>query len=390
MLRAFLIANHAALIDRCKARVADRAGPTAATRMEQDGIPLFLDQVIKTLEAEEASQGALSARISGASGGKVLERSEIGIAAARHAREMYQRGFSFEQMVRSYGDIFESITELADEEGVSIGVKRFKTLSRCLDNAIAGAVTEFAYQEESQAVDRSAHDADARLQALSQELRKHLQSAMLAVAAIRHSDLDLDGVTGDILDLSLVAMRKLLDRPAVAAAVGLPVHHHTIQLAAFINEVKTFTAPEAKARRCLLTVPEVDAGLEVDADGDMLFSVVGSLLENAFKFTRPLSEVTLNVYSAGDHVLIDVADNCGGLAPDGKERIFLASKRDRDDKPAFRHGLAACRRLVEMNGGTLEVRDVPGTGCVFTIKLPRHASPWHPQSVRSPERTLPL
>jgi hypothetical protein len=39
-----------------------------------------------------------------------------------------------------------------------------------------------------------------------------------------------------------------------------------------------------------------------------------------------------------------------------------------------RPGLAICRRSVEANGGTLRVRDVPGSGCVFTIELPRHVS----------------
>jgi signal transduction histidine kinase len=375
MLHDFLLANRDTLLDRCKTRIAQRATPKAATGMAQHGIPLFLDQLIRTLEAEEASQGAISARVSGASGGKVPERSEIGASAARHARELSQQGFSFDQMVRTYGDICQAITELAVEETAAINAVEFKTLNRCLDNAIADAVTEFAYQQESLAMVRGSLAADARQRALSQELRNHLQSATLAIAAIKTGDVGLNGVTGSILDLSLAAMRNVLDRPVplVAATVGLPLNHRPIGLADFITEIKTFTAPEALARRCVLTVPEVDAGLAVDADRDMLFSVVGSLLENAFRFTHPRSEVVLSAYSAGDHILIDVADNCGGLAPDGAEKVFLASKREDDDRPAFRHGLAACRRLIGMNGGALDVRDAPGTGCIFTIKLPRYA-----------------
>jgi signal transduction histidine kinase len=38
-------------------------------------------------------------------------------------------------------------------------------------------------------------------------------------------------------------------------------------------------------------------------------------------------------------------------------------------------GLSISRRSVEANHGTLSVRDVPGTGCVFTIDLPRHLDP---------------
>jgi len=41
--------------------------------------------------------------------------------------------------------------------------------------------------------------------------------------------------------------------------------------------------------------------------------------------------------------------------------------------PRLGLGLAISRRSVEENGGELRVRDVPGTGCVFTIDLPRHS-----------------
>ena len=42
------------------------------------------------------------------------------------------------------------------------------------------------------------------------------------------------------------------------------------------------------------------------------------------------------------------------------------------DRSGLGLGLAIARRSVEADGGTLSVRDVPGTGCVFTISLARH------------------
>jgi len=36
--------------------------------------------------------------------------------------------------------------------------------------------------------------------------------------------------------------------------------------------------------------------------------------------------------------------------------------------------LSICRSSVEANDGVLKVRDVPGSGCIFTIDLPRHAT----------------
>jgi signal transduction histidine kinase len=104
----------------------------------------------------------------------------------------------------------------------------------------------------------------------------------------------------------------------------------------------------------------------------MLFSAVGNLLQNAFKFTRPHTEVLLNAYATADRVLIDVEDNCGGLPPGDAERLFQPFTQGGADKSGVGLGLSICRRSVEANHGVLSVRDLPGKGCVFTIDLPRH------------------
>ncbi|HEX2140452.1 MAG TPA: ATP-binding protein, partial [Woeseiaceae bacterium] len=107
------------------------------------------------------------------------------------------------------------------------------------------------------------------------------------------------------------------------------------------------------------------------ADTDLLFSAVGNLLQNAFKFTRCHTEVTLKAYAAGDRIHITVEDNCGGLPAGGAEQIFRPFPQIDDDKSGVGLGLLICRRSVEASGGILSVRDVPGAGCVFTIDLPR-------------------
>ena len=107
----------------------------------------------------------------------------------------------------------------------------------------------------------------------------------------------------------------------------------------------------------------------------MLLTAVENLLQNAFKFTKPGTEVSLNARSAGDRVVIEVADHCGGLPPGGHEKLFLAFTQRSVNRAGVGLGLSICRRNVEANNGVLRVRDVPGTGCVFTIDLPRHIQP---------------
>jgi hypothetical protein len=64
-------------------------------------------------------------------------------SAARHGREVLQHGFTLDPVVHDYGDLCQAIMELAADRRASIGVDEFRTLNRCLDNAIAEAAVEF-------------------------------------------------------------------------------------------------------------------------------------------------------------------------------------------------------------------------------------------------------
>ena len=113
-----------------------------------NGVPLFLDQLIKTLEAEDVDDSVASLRISGASGGDGIALSELGVSAGAHGKQLLVLGYTVDQVVHDYGDLCQAITELAFERDAPFAVEEFRTLNRCLDNAIADAVTEFSYQRD--------------------------------------------------------------------------------------------------------------------------------------------------------------------------------------------------------------------------------------------------
>jgi signal transduction histidine kinase len=83
----------------------------------------------------------------------------------------------------------------------------------------------------------------------------------------------------------------------------------------------------------------------------------------------------LNVSATTDRIRIEVEDECGGLAPGSIEKMFQPFTQLGNDRSGLGLGLTICRNSVEASGGTLSVRDLPGTGCVFTIDLPRHSMP---------------
>jgi len=363
------------LIERCRLKVAKRLAPKGAGKELAYGIPSFLDQLIKTLEVEQTSEPMRSRKVSGPAGGGAVV-SEIAATAALHGRELSEQGFTVDQVVHDYGDLCQAITDLAFERQAPVGVDEFRTLNRCLDNAIADSVSEFTHQRDLLITDAGVHALNERLGFFAHELRNLIQSATLAVAAIKVGNVGLAGATGAVLDRSLIGLRNLVDRSLadVRVTAGMPVRSQRIALAGFIGEVRMVASLEAQARGCELAVPAVDPSLAVEADRDLLLSAVGNLLQNAFKFTGENTEVLLHAHASGDRVMIDIEDNCGGLPPGDAERMFEPFTQASADKSGLGLGLSICRRSVEAIGGVLSVRNRPGIGCVFTVDLPRPAS----------------
>ena len=113
MMHAFLANNRTDLIARCKAKVAARPQRGASEVQLSNGVPMFLDQLIRTLRAEEAGAYEESIGISGTSGGDALAPSEIGVSAAAHGASLLGLGYTVDQVVHDYGDLCQAITDLA-------------------------------------------------------------------------------------------------------------------------------------------------------------------------------------------------------------------------------------------------------------------------------------
>ena len=96
-MHAFLLRHRDELITRCKAKVAARPRRDATTAQLANGVPLFLSQLTRTLQAEEDGEDAESILISGPAGGDVTALSEIGVSATAHGKQLLQLGYSANQ-----------------------------------------------------------------------------------------------------------------------------------------------------------------------------------------------------------------------------------------------------------------------------------------------------
>lgn len=371
VLHEFLSEYRLTLIDRCRQMVAARTVANGSGSVLIHGVPIFLDQVINTLRIERTSESGGGPRGSGLSSGEAA--AEISATATRHGRELATHGFTLDHVVRDYGDVCQAITNLADEQRVSIEVGEFRTLNRCLDNAIADGVTEYALQDRQSAAADGVRALHTRLGSLAHELRNYIYTATLALKAMRTGEVGLTGATGDVLDRSLVSIRTLIDRSLadVRVTAGLAARPEMIDVASFVAEAAASATFEARARDCQFVIADIDQGLAVLADREMLHSAVGNLLQNAFKFTQQNTVVSLHASASADRVLVEVADHCGGLPKGAADTLFSPFHQRGDDRSGLGLGLDICRRAVEANSGHLRVRDNPGVGCIFTVDLPR-------------------
>src|SRR5687767_8284830 len=238
MLHEFLTDNRADLIERCRLKVAQRSASRVRPAELTHGIPLFLDQLIKTLQVEQTAEPMKSRRVSGPAGGGSPVSSELGTTAALHGRELLQQGFTVDQVVHDYGDLCQAITDLAVERNAPIEIDEFRTLDRCLDNGIADAVTEYAYQRNFDMTNTGVQALNERLGFLAHELRNLLHTATLAFTAIKAGNVGANGPTGDVLGHSLIGLRTLVDRSLadVRVAAGMPPRHELICLADFVDQ----------------------------------------------------------------------------------------------------------------------------------------------------------
>ena len=187
-LYEFIGAHRDELIGRCRAKVAKRSSPPPTEAEITHGVPLFLDQL-----CEELRHGP-------------SKTHEISKSATAHGQELLRQGFSVSQVVHDYGDICQSVTDLAVEVEAPISTEDFRTLNRTLDDAIASAVTEYT------------HGQDVTRDGASHQVQSLTETAIAAFEVLQTGRVGIGGSTGAVLLRSLVGIRAtFVDRKPAAA-----------------------------------------------------------------------------------------------------------------------------------------------------------------------------
>ena len=176
----FIGKNRDELIRRCRVKVATRSAPRPTEAEINHGVPLFLEQL-----SAELRQGPSKA-------------DAINQSAMEHGHDLLLQGFTISPVVHDYGDVCQSITDLAVETNAPISAEDFRTLNRCLDDAIAGAVSEYSHEENV-----------SRLGA-TEQIRYLTETALTAFEVLRTGRVGVGGSTGTVVLQSLIGIRDAL------------------------------------------------------------------------------------------------------------------------------------------------------------------------------------
>ena len=201
MLHEFVTANRTALITRCRTKAAKRFASSVAPIELGHGVPLFLEQLVETLRLGQVCSDP----------GSVPAVTEISRAAGLHGADLLRQGYTVKQVVHDYGDVCQSVTELASEQHLDISTVEFGILNRCLDDAIAEAVTTFGRARQV-LINEQAETSQQRLTVFTDEYQRLVGIALHAFDAIKTGDVGVRGSTGTLLFHTLEDLRSLADR----------------------------------------------------------------------------------------------------------------------------------------------------------------------------------
>ena len=164
----------------------------------------------------------------------------------------------------------------------------------------------------------------------------------------------------DILDLSKIEAGRM------------ELSFEDLSVRGIFAEVVSALRPLAEKKTQTLSAL-ADPGLAVHADATRFKQILMNLVGNAIKFTPEGGRIELAAQQLERQVKVQVRDNGPGIPPDEQKRIFDAFYRLRksgDGVEGTGLGLAITESLVKLQGGTLGLESIPGSGSCFYFSLP--------------------
>jgi signal transduction histidine kinase len=210
-------------------------------------------------------------------------------------------------------------------------------------------------------------------------LRNPLSAIRMATATLRHPKADeaLRAGQHDVIHRQAAHMARLIDDLLDGSRVGsgeFRLQRSRLDLGVILAEAVDACRHAIDAKRQRLRVELAPGPAVVDGDQQRLTQVFSNLLNNASRRSPPAGDIVLAMTAEGAHLLISVAHDGVGIAPDALPHVFELFTLDTNvpiDESGLGIGLAVVRELVKAHGGSVVARS-EGLDCgtEFVVRLP--------------------
>ena len=245
--------------------------------------------------------------------------------------------------------------------------------------------SEAELKERARQLQRADNNKSQFLAVMAHELRNPLAPLRTGLELLRLQHEDPQArETHDMMERQIVQLTRLIDDLLDVSRIDrgkLELRSERVAVEAVLRTAVDTARPniDAKGHAFALRSPPPPP-LFVEGDPVRLAQVVSNLLNNAAKFTPPKGRIELAAREEQGQVLISVADNGIGIAPEHLKEVFdMFVQLDASNVTAaggLGLGLTLARSIVERHRGTIEARSAGlGKGTQFIIRLPRVAAP---------------
>ena len=387
-LLAFLVT--AIVASRLSERARDEASEARARQREVEALFRLSRELLDT-ESVSSLVTSIPAAVASVTG------ATSALLYLVEGERLYQAGIKrvseielphFHQLATS----LSGVTEDGDELQIPIhtGVRpkgllilRGAVLSQVTAEAIGGLISISI--DRSQAVESIARNEAAReserlrtliIDSITHELRTPLTSIKGAATALLDGDIKSEERHEllTIIDEESDRLNRLVSEAVEMAqldAQQVQMHFEAVDLRSVIDAARKSYSWVEEQHALQVDVPE---NLRVRADGGMMEKVVSNLLENAAKYSKPGSPITISAEETSGKILLSIADQGAGIDPSEQALIFERFYRGRSQAlgtSGTGMGLAISRAIIDAHGGSIGVTSQPGRGSVFTLTMPK-------------------
>ena len=146
----------------------------------------------------------------------------------------------------------------------------------------------------------------------------------------------------------------------------------TVDLCVLVD-IAVDSMKDMAAQKDILLLANVAEGTIVDADESLLLSAITNLISNGIKYGKESGHVSVSASKVGDRTEIVVADNGVGISQEHIDKIWTRFYRvddvRNDEYGSSGLGLSMVKSIIELHGGEIAVKSVPGCGTEFRIIL---------------------